>query len=382
MWSADATAARTRKDDARAAVAAPAPKLEVAELKGKLFPKELPLDQGPLPAGLANPSAQGCAACHPVAAAQWAASGHARPPGPALREAAVGLPACLACHLPLTEQQPELFTYDAGRADRPVGRPNPAFAATLRIEGVTCGACHVRDGAIAVATDVAAAKQAPHPLVYAEALATSEACAACHQLSWPGAPEPLYDTFGEWKRSGFAAIGVTCQGCHMLGAAEGGIGADHRFDVDPARAVSVLLDAPTLTWTRGAAPVRVTVTLQNTGAGHAFPTGTPFRGMRLRASLVPPDGSGAAPIDVLAVDLARRIDPAPPFAPIEDTRLQAGEYRRYDLDLSLPDTAVAGQWRLRVTVGRTLILPAGSLVPPGGDAGEIVVDKAWELEVR
>ncbi|MEQ1508102.1 MAG: multiheme c-type cytochrome, partial [Myxococcota bacterium] len=282
LAAASPATAKPRKAAADPAIGAPPVKLEVDELGGKLFPRELPLDPGGAAVGVANPSAQACAACHPDIADQWARSAHAGPPSRALRDAAVGMPACLGCHLPLTSQHEQLYAYDGGRIDRAVAADNLAFDPTLTIEGVTCAACHVRDGAIAVSTDVAASHAAPHRMVWAKALGDSDGCAACHQLAWPGSPEPLYDTFGEWKRSGFAEAGITCLGCHARGGADGAVGADHAMVAEPARAVSVLLGASTLRLVRGGAPLPVSITLQNTGAGHAFPTGTPFRGVRMR----------------------------------------------------------------------------------------------------
>ncbi|MEZ4239284.1 MAG: hypothetical protein R3F59_24650 [Myxococcota bacterium] len=336
----------------------------------------MPLEVGPLPPGMANDSVQGCAACHPQVADQWALGPHAAGPSPALIEAARGQPACLSCHLPLASQHESLYDYDGGRLDRPVPRPNPGFEATLAIEAVTCGACHLRDGAVAVGTPEAAAAAAPHPMVYADRLVESEACASCHQLSWPGADQPLYDTFGEWERSGFAEMGITCQGCHMLGAADGSLGADHEVHLDPGRAVSVLLEAPTLKLVRGGAPLPAKLTLQNTGAGHAFPTGSPFRAVRLEAALVrtaePGSADDALRMPQLTVDLARRVSPEPPFGLEADTRLQAGEARAFEVPLALPQEVPPGAWQLEVSLVRTV----------RGAPTERLVARRWSLEVE
>lgn len=355
--------------------AEPAGKLDVPKLKEKLFPTTLPFDPGPDPDGLASASAQVCAACHPAVHAAWEDSVHARGPSAALLESSVGMPGCVGCHLPLTAQQDTLWTYDPGRIDGATPTPNPAFRATLAVEGVTCAACHVRDGAVVVGTEAAAAKASPHRTVFSDKLATSDACAPCHQLSLPGASAPLYDTWGEWKRSGFAEIGISCQGCHLQSAADGGLAADHRMPSDPARAVTILLDTPTLHAVRGGAPLPVTITLQNTGAGHAFPTGTPFRGVRVRVALEGPPGDGGAPRIAgtpTVVDLQRRVEPAPPFATLEDTRLGAGESRKLTAALVLPADVPAGGWSIRVTLHETL---------KGVEDGPPFVDRRWNLTV-
>jgi hypothetical protein len=200
-------------------------------------------------------------------------------------------------------------------------------------------------------------------------------CAACHQLSWPGAAAPLYDTWGEWERSPFAAAGVRCQDCHLLDAAEPSR-PDHAMSADPERAVSVLVAIPALTLTRGAEPVQGALTLQNTGAGHAFPTGSPFRGVRVEAWLEgPPDKKGVATRAPggLVADLAQQIEAEPPFALTADTRIPAGDARRWDLPLALPADVPTEGWSLRVVLRRTVLgVPQE---PP-------FVDRRWPLAVR
>lgn len=347
-------------------VPAPAPPPET--LLEDLFPQLLPFDGGPAPPGLANPTAQGCAACHPGANEGWARSAHAGPPSAALVGAAAGMPACLGCHLPLTAQHTVLYGMDG---DRPVPQPNPTFDATLWLEGVGCAACHLRDGVVVTADTVT---PAPHPSIRAPELGSSAGCAACHQLSWPGATAPLYDTWGEWERSAFAAAGVRCQDCHLLDAAEPAR-PDHAMAADPERAVSVLVALPGLTLTRGAPPVPATVTLQNTGAGHAFPTGSPYRGVRLEAWLEGPPDKKGVPLrgpDALASDLAQHVAPEPPFAITEDARLPAGGSRAWDLPLALPADAPAEGWTLRVVLRRTVL---------GEPQDPPFVDRRWPLTV-
>jgi hypothetical protein len=214
---------------------------------------------------------------------------------------------------------------------------------------------------------------APHPSIRSPELASSAGCAACHQLSWPGAAAPLYDTWGEWERSAFAAAGVRCQDCHLLDAAEPSR-PDHAMEAAPERAVSVLLAVPGLTLTRGAPPVAATLTLQNTGAGHAFPTGSPFRGVRLEAWLEgPPDRKGVpARVDGVVADLAQRVSAEPPFAVTEDARLPAGGSRAWDLPLALPADVPTEGWSLRVVLRRTVL---------GEPRDPPFVDRRWPLTV-
>jgi hypothetical protein len=134
--------------------------------------------------------------------------------------------------------------------------------------------------------------------------------------------------------------------------------------------------APSLVLTRAAPPVAGSITLQNTGAGHAFPTGSPFRGVRLEAWLEgPPDKKGAptrAPGELVA-DLVQRIEAEPPFAVTEDTRIPAGGERRFELPLALPADVPTEGWSLRVVLRRTVLgVPQD---PP-------FVDRRWPIGVR
>lgn len=325
-----------------------------------LFPEALPITVGPLVQGLANTTSQACAACHFEAHGSWKASGHARgwqDPGFVESVRLADTPACTTCHLPLLEQSPTLTLYPTDEVDKHVASKNPGFSASLRLEGVTCAACHVRDGKIVATRPPEDLGPAPHPFTWSEDLTRSEGCAACHQLTWEDAKAPIYDTYGEWKRSPYAEAGIACQDCH------GGRGADdaapfsHRMPRLTERAVSVLLDLPSLGLVRGEEePVRLGITLQNSGAGHAFPTGSPFSGVRLRARIVgPPDRKGA-PFEtvVLEHDLGRRLTEGPPWDVVEDTRIPAAGQVELEAELQIPYGAPEGAWFLEVDLLKTV----------------------------
>jgi hypothetical protein len=97
--------------------------------------------------------------------------------------------------------------------------------------------------------------------------------------------------------------------------------ASHRFSADLARAVSVLLSMGTTTIQRGAA-FDVSMRLQNTGAGHYFPTGSPFKRYRVSAELL---GSEGLPLsEPYTHDLAREIEETPPWHTLSDSRIPPG----------------------------------------------------------
>lgn len=135
------------------------------------------------------------------------------------------------------------------------------------------------------------------------------------------------------------------------GAAEQRLGADHAFTAATGRGVSVLVDLPSPRLVRGAPPVEGVLVLQNSGAGHSWPTGSPFRGIRLTAWLEGPDEARA---DLLTTDLVRTLEPTAPFATTADTRLKPGEERSWPLKVALDHGLPAGDWTLRVALVPTV----------------------------
>ncbi|MBM6705403.1 hypothetical protein H6A60_13110, partial [Sutterella massiliensis] len=56
---------------------------------------------------------------------------------------------CLNCHAPMENQQPLLIKgLVKENPERPVTEPNPRYDADYQREGITCAACHVRDGVV------------------------------------------------------------------------------------------------------------------------------------------------------------------------------------------------------------------------------------------
>jgi hypothetical protein len=338
-----------------------------------LFTDPLPISVGELlPAGLANLSAQGCNACHYDVHDGWRESAHATAhSGIAFREAVAeaGTPACQACHLPLQRQHSSTSVYLEGDVDAPLSMSNAGFDATLSTEGVTCAACHIREGKIVSSRP---GVEAPHTMAWSAELTSSEFCAPCHQLTWPGADKPFYDTYGEWQRSPQAAAGVQCQDCHLRSAADDGAsGSGHSFDAQTGRGVSLLVDVqPALT--RGGATQTVNLTLQNTGSGHAYPTGSPYQGIRLVSALVAQDGGKTFETSRFSADLTRTISDVPPWTTLEDSRLPPGATVRWSQEIGLELSDPAGPWTLRV-----VLVPLSA----DGDEGSPVLEQLVPLVV-
>lgn len=323
------------------------PAVEPQVVAPTLFPSGLPTaDVGDVP-GLATLSAQTCAACHHDAHDTWEGSAHATawasPTYRAAVAAAGNSTACLGCHLPLKSQHEQLADgYLDGDITRPRLVANPGFDATLQSEGVTCVVCHVRDGKVLSANEP---KPAPHPTVQSDELVGSALCATCHQLSWPGADKPFYDTWGEWDRAGFSTAGVECRVCHM-GPENGS--PSHALRPDPRRALTTLVALASTTVGPGQT-VDVGVSLLNSGAGHSVPTGSPYTRWEIDVALV--DGNGSAVATAPVQILERVVEAVPPWSTTSDTRLGVGERRDVHAQLVVPASYTGGAIDVRLKVG-------------------------------
>lgn len=297
----------------------------VAWLDGLLWASLLPraTPTPPVPAGLVDLSAEGCAGCHPAQAAEWRGSRMGQSWRSAPFQAGWAhedhLPYCLDCHAPLEAQQPLLV--DGVWWPLPLvlaSSVNPAFDPELQAEGVTCAACHVLpDGVIGASRPM----NAPH----ATRVAAPTPCARCHQtpaVALHPLARPLFDTVGENERWR-ASTGSTadCVDCHapQVVRADGKLGRSHRFlgGWDP----NTLSSAVSLSPVHREGDVW-SVDVVNR-CGHGLPTGEASRAVVVR--LVGLDAAGA---EVAASEtwFARRIA-GPPFRDVGDTTLAGGEGR-------------------------------------------------------
>jgi len=300
----------------------------------------------PLEASLAPES---CGACHPLQYADWRTSLHAAAMGPGvagqLADMLVSQPltalGCQGCHAPLAEQAP-LARGATGLVT------NPDFDEALRGRGVTCAACHVRgherfapprrDGSLASA---APRDSLPHGgATRTPAFLRSEFCRGCHQFAADGFTvngKLLENTYEEWRASRFAREGVQCQDCHMPDRRHLWRGIH-----DPAMVRAGLTIGLARAVSAGGA-LDATLSVANTGVGHAFPTYIPPR-VVLRAELLGADGRPLAGTRQERV-IGRHVelDMSREFA---DTRLSPGER----VELHYAPGVVAGAIAARFSV--------------------------------
>jgi hypothetical protein len=330
--------------------------------------------------GAAQPSfdisAQACGACHTDHAREWAQTMHAHvwddPAFQADWRVEGGSPICLNCHTPLDRQQENLVIGSTGGDPwRPALAPNPTFDASLRDQGVTCAACHVRDGKIFGPWP---SLDAPHPT--AAWASPNESCIRCHLAAntsktsflskppcgtiaeieparAPGATAPTPSADGYLTAppiSHPAALG--CVECHMPSVERaltpGGparpsrrhlwLGGHDRATVRSALTIDFAkTDAPS-----GA--THVALTLANTGANHFVPTGPADRHLTVKLQALDAENH---PVQTQEFMLGRTVLGRPFLIDLQDTRLQPNKPQTFVMTVPTAAKAVAVEATVR-----------------------------------
>lgn len=235
-----------------------------------------------------------CGSCHRDIYRMWHGSAHARSMDDpnfleVFRESEIlwgheQSRVCLNCHAPMVQVNDDWELVEK-----------------ITWEGVSCDVCHslvsvdLSGLGPRMTLDPGPVKRGPirdaasteHEVAYSELHEEALVCAPCHEYVNPEAT-PIMTTFSEWKESGAAARGSTCQTCHMartkadvvdprvkrsklaevnLHEVPGGHSRDQLYNAldvsyEPARVGDEL---------------SVEVRIMNQGAGHAVPTGMPGR---------------------------------------------------------------------------------------------------------
>ena len=258
------------------------------------------------PDGVAGISAEDCGVCHREIYEEWKSSYHAKaftdPFFQAFWRKDEQIWVCLNCHTPVVNQQPFLINgLKGGSVSRPIKEPNPDFDRDLQGEGVTCAACHLRDGVI---LGPYKDSLAPHPTRFDPRFLTTEICYTCHQV--PGGPFQFYNgapcsTHFEFEGNPWAEKGYVCQSCHMpevtRAAATGGAvrkGRRHLWQGGHSpemvkRALRGELTSDKALYAPGET-ARFSLKLTNSGAGHKVPTGDPDRFFTISFKVVNNEG--------------------------------------------------------------------------------------------
>ena len=309
---------------------------------------ERPVDTRAAPAVLGKMRAADCGACHPQQYRDWTTTVHSRAWTEPYFQADWAFDGrqqvCRNCHTPLDRQQENrvLGFRDRAKWD-PVLAPNSDFDLALQQEGVTCAGCHLREGKI---LGPGKSANAPHPTE--KFSDPNEVCLRCHVVQgnrWDtfykmppcGTVAEIAAAEGRLKaRSGeYTVRNVAGLGCVQCPMPEG----RHlwRGGHDPAMVRAAL--SASLSQSSGRSAQLV---LENTGAAHFLPTGTPDR--HLSVSLRALDAGGRLLAETSAT-LERTILWRPFIIDLWDNRLPRGAARRYRLELPADARTVEAQVR-------------------------------------
>jgi hypothetical protein len=323
----------------------------------------LPIPHQPPPAGLSSLSAESCQPCHTEIYTEWSSSQMGRafsnPVFPADWQHQDEFYYCLSCHAPLEAQQPTRVTGLSG-IDPPkeISEVNPLFDASLQHEGVTCVACHLKDGALEGPHEVTA----PHPTRFVADFAGADRCERCHQIIPPPFPfsrsdRPLTDTHAEWKewkkRTGRSE---TCTDCHMpqieRASASGAPVRAGRMHTFPGgwddKLVRSGLEIGQVRFIDG----NIQMPLTNL-SGHRFPTGEPARSLIIEATVY--DGAGVE-LEQLETRIERRVK-LPVGKELGDNTLAPSEMRIVSIPVSGEYVQKVARVRVELTFDRLANLP-------------------------
>jgi hypothetical protein len=225
------------------------------------------------PAGL-DGTAASCAPCHAEQVDEWRQSRHSvSATNPIFTAAWRRWPAgwCVNCHAPIAAEQRSILGHEA----QPGATYPPNAWIDSGSDGVSCAACHLRDGVILTSRAATAAADAVHPTRVDPALVDGRACATCHDFSFQNhtpalpftlGPTPAQSTTAEWAGSAAAARGERCVDCHLGASGHTFPGAHSPELVRSLVRVEAVREGDAIRWTVSAP-----------GNPHKFPTGDPVR---------------------------------------------------------------------------------------------------------
>jgi len=212
---------------------------------------------------------------------------------------------CLNCHTPLALQQEQWAVgLEAGDVEHPILVDNPGFDSALRNEGITCAACHVREGAI---VGPGLGGEAPHPVKVDPSFRSGALCERCHEAQHRYEGKNFLCAFGtgtEWRQGPWFAEGKTCNDCHMPSierpAATGGPVREVARHWWEGSGIPKLHDSPRppdeanrpgLDLKGSVDDGHLVVVMTNAWAGHALPSGDPERWVQVDARFLDASGS-------------------------------------------------------------------------------------------
>ena len=327
---------------------------------------EMPIPHQEIPAGLTSLSAAECGVCHPQHYLEWKQSTHAIAWQDLQFQAELrkdNIVFCINCHTPLQNQQEFIIKGTIhGDYSRPVKEPNPHFDKKLQLESITCASCHVRNGKV-IGTKGGTA--APHATIRDVEFLSEKVCLNCHNVVDVLNPSLVctFETGDEWEANWAKQAGKNCISCHMPTVERSiyaGLPAwtshQHHFPASgipkffgllPARLQSLEIKEISIdTSYRLGDSLHYALSLKNSFAGHAVPTGDPERFINVQLTLLDSNHK-------IAHQEKYRIGEEwhwhPEATKISDNNLQPLETRNYHLEYVFK---TAGRYRLSVEISK------------------------------
>lgn len=343
----------------------------------------LPVNTEQTPAVLGNLSAKECGACHQDFYNEWRTTIHSQawtdPYFQTDWQFDDKQHVCRSCHTPLDRQQPHtvLGYRDSDKWD-PILQDNPDFDPGLQHEGVTCAACHYREGKI---VGVLGITNAPHPVEKLED--PNLVCVRCHIVEgdrWDtffrfppcGTVAEIQSTlatsgnkqFGQEKRQETPAvqkniiIGNTgevaannvqvlgCVQCHMplvkRALVKGGVERNARQHLwrgghEPQMVKKALAVRFSENTSSGENTRVFKLRITNTGAAHYVPTGTPDRHLSVQLRLL---NEKNEVLDEKHDTIKRTVMWRPFIVDLRDSRLPRWQPHEYELEVRKNSGAV------------------------------------------
>jgi len=365
-----------------------------------------PVDTAQTPPVLGKLSAEECGGCHKAFYDEWRTTIHSQawtdPYFQTDWQFEGSEHTCRLCHTPLDRQQPhKVLGYRDKDKWNPILEDNPDFDPKLQHEGVTCAACHYRDGKI---VGVLGNTNAPHPVQKLKD--PNQVCVRCHVVggdrwdtffrfppcgtvaeiksaraavldqqdlenlmelmaekdsdSGSGSGDPFKAPSLETMTTGQSGEVIArdtsvlgCVQCHMPSIKRplvaGGVDRNARQHFwrgghDP----KMVRKALTVKFAEEKQPAKnkrlFRLTLANTGAAHYVPTGTPDRHLTVHLRLL--DEQGRV-LDEQTHTIKRTVMWRPFIVDLWDTRLPRWQPRQYELEVPSDSKAVKVEAEIR-----------------------------------
>lgn len=315
------------------------------------------------PEGLTSLNAEYCGQCHQSHYKDWKKSTHAHAWTDEQFQSEIKKEHnpffCINCHVPLQNQQED---YIDGLIDgdiyKPARRSNPAFDRSLQLEGITCAACHVRDGYI---IGVSGKKNPVHKTRQDTKFLSEQLCISCHNAAARIKDDLVctFETGDEWKNGKYYKK-KNCIECHMP-KSEGeraagfpgmkrlhsfpgsGIAKHTNYEADKMNDLEIDFNLVKTTISKTENLV-VDVSLKNENAGHQVPTGDPERFLTVTLNV---KNKKAEIVFTKQERIGEKWKWSPIAKKISDNNLKVGENRSYTFE---SETLEPGVYQVEIKV--------------------------------